>query len=167
MRSLTWRIVSPEKICGNDLEIVVGGVGEGAVAVAISHRPYARHVGPQLIIYLDIAAFVAHDAGVLQAKIVGVRASPSRNQNVGSTNRVTASRAIGPNFHFVTNARYSDAIGIESDVNLLVFKDVTDTLGNVRVFTAQQSRRALNNRLPHCRIVCTSARIQGRCSCRR
>ena len=89
--------------------------------------------------------FVAHDAGVLEAKIIGVRAFPSRNQNVGSTNRVTASRAIGPNFHFVTNARYSDAIGIESDVNLLVFKDVTDTLGNVRVFTAQQSRRALDN----------------------
>ena len=41
MRSLTRRGSSLEQIGGDDLEVVVGGVREGAAAVAVAERPDA------------------------------------------------------------------------------------------------------------------------------
>ena len=48
MRSLTGAVVAVEQVGGDDLEVVVGGVGEGAAAVAVAQRPDAGHVGAQL-----------------------------------------------------------------------------------------------------------------------
>ncbi len=75
MRSLTPPRVAVEQIGGDDLEVVVGGVGEGAAAVAVAERPDARHVGAQLVVDGDVAARVGRDAGLVEPEIVGVRAA--------------------------------------------------------------------------------------------
>src|SRR5438093_138666 len=38
-----------EQVGGDDLEIVVGRVGEGAVAVALAEGPYPRYVGSKVV----------------------------------------------------------------------------------------------------------------------
>ena len=48
--------VAVEQVGGHDLVVVVGGVGEGAAPVAVAQRPDARHVGPELVVDLDVAA---------------------------------------------------------------------------------------------------------------
>ena len=47
-----------EQIGRDDLEIVIGGVGKGAPAVAVAERPDPRHIGAQLIVDDDIAVLV-------------------------------------------------------------------------------------------------------------
>ena len=71
-----------EKIRGDDLEIVIGGVGEGAFAVAVAKRPDPRHVGAQLIIDLNVASFVDCNAGLAQPEIIRIRPTPNRQEHM-------------------------------------------------------------------------------------
>jgi hypothetical protein len=74
--------VAVEEVCGDDLEIIVGGVGEGAFAVAVAERPHSRHVGAQLIVDDDVAAFVPRDTSLVGPEIVCVRPAADREQQV-------------------------------------------------------------------------------------
>ena len=47
-----------EEVGGDDLEVVVGGVGEGAAAVAVAEGPDAGDVGAELVVDGDVAAVV-------------------------------------------------------------------------------------------------------------
>ena len=47
-----------EEVGGDDFEVVVGGVGEGAAAVAVAHGPDAGDVGAELVVDGDVAAVV-------------------------------------------------------------------------------------------------------------
>jgi hypothetical protein len=71
-----------EEVCRDDLEIIVGGVSEGAFAVAVAERPHSRHVRAQLIADYDVASLVPGDTGRVEAEIVGVRATAAREQQV-------------------------------------------------------------------------------------
>src|SRR6266478_1642691 len=84
MRSLTRREalsrILPATISKSFQDVWV----EGATTVAIPERPDPRHVGAQLIVDLDITALVNGDAGLVQAKIVGVRAPANTQQEMGA-----------------------------------------------------------------------------------
>ena len=71
-----------EQVRRDDLEVVVGGVGEGAPAVAVAQREDARDVGAQLAVDLDVAALVGLDPGRIEAEVVGVGAPPGRDQKM-------------------------------------------------------------------------------------
>lgn len=61
-----------EEVGGDNLAIVVGGVGEIATAIDLADRPDAGHVGTQLIIHPDEAALIDLDVGQLDAEVMGV-----------------------------------------------------------------------------------------------
>ena len=71
-----------EEVCRDDLEIIIGGVGEGAFAVAVAERPHPRHVRAQLIVDDYVASLVPRDPGRVEPEIVGVRATADREQQV-------------------------------------------------------------------------------------
>ena len=71
-----------EEVCRDDLEIIIGGVGEGAFAVAVTERPHPRHVRAQLIVDDDVASLVPGDPGFVEPEIVGVRPTADREQQV-------------------------------------------------------------------------------------
>ena len=45
-----------QEIVGNDLVVVVRGMREGALAIAVAERPDARHAGAKLVVDHDVAA---------------------------------------------------------------------------------------------------------------
>jgi len=57
-------------------------VRERTLAVAVTERPDARNVGAQLIVDLDVAAFVDGNAGFLQPEFVRVGATADRQQQM-------------------------------------------------------------------------------------
>ena len=71
-----------EEVGGDDFEVVVGGVGEGAAAVAVADGPDAGDVGAELVVDGDEAAVVVGDAGLFEAEIVGVGAAAYGEEDV-------------------------------------------------------------------------------------
>ena len=55
-----------QQICGDDLEVVIGRMGEGAAAIAVAERPDARHAGAQFVIDDDVAARVDLNPGLVE-----------------------------------------------------------------------------------------------------
>ena len=87
MRSVTRARIVVEEVGGDDLEVVVGGVGEGAVAVAVADGPDAGDVGAELVVDGDVAVVVGDDAGFVEAEVVGVGACGRRRGGRGSRGR--------------------------------------------------------------------------------
>ena len=73
-----------EQVGGDDLEVVVGGVGEGAASVAVAEGPDAGDVGAELVVDGDVAALVVGDAGFFEAEVVGVGAAADGEEDVGA-----------------------------------------------------------------------------------
>ena len=71
-----------QQIGSDDLEVIVGRVGERAAAVAFAERPDARHVGAQLLVHGDEAARIDCDARSVKAQIIGVRPPSGREQQM-------------------------------------------------------------------------------------
>ena len=71
-----------EEIGGYDLVIVVGGVGEGAFAVAVADGEDAGDVGAELIVDGDVAAVVGDDAGFVEAEVGGVGGAAHGQEDV-------------------------------------------------------------------------------------
>src|SRR5690606_22961711 len=55
-----------EHIVGDDLEIIVGGVGERTATIDVAHGPDALDAGAQVIVDRDVAALVGLDARGLE-----------------------------------------------------------------------------------------------------
>src|SRR4051812_5617321 len=53
-----------EKIGRDDLIVVVGGVGEGAAAVAVAQGPDAGHIGGQAVVHPNVAPCIDRDSGL-------------------------------------------------------------------------------------------------------
>ena len=81
---MTLRSRAVEQVVRDDLVVVVGGVGEGAAAVALAERPDAGHAGRQPVIDADDAALVGGDARCLEPEIVGVGLAAHGQQHVGA-----------------------------------------------------------------------------------
>src|SRR3954468_15194103 len=71
-----------KEVVRHDLVVVVRGMGEGALAVAVAQGPHVRIAGAERLVDLDIAALVLGNPGALEAEIVGVRHAPDREQQV-------------------------------------------------------------------------------------
>ena len=56
-----------QEIRGDDLEVVIGRVGEGAAAIAVAKRPDTGRAGAQFVIDGDIAAWVDVNTGHVKA----------------------------------------------------------------------------------------------------
>ena len=69
-----------EKVGCDDLEIIVGGVGEGALAVAVAHGPDSRDICAQLIVDADIAVLVMGYSCRIETEIVRVGPSARGDQ---------------------------------------------------------------------------------------
>ena len=94
MRSLTLRVGAVEQVGGDDLEIVIGGVGECAAAVAVAHRPDAGDVRREAVVDRDVAARVGRDAGRVEAEVVGVRAAADGEQHMDADHLGRAGLAV-------------------------------------------------------------------------
>ena len=68
-------MVGVEEIVGNDLVVVIGSMCESAMAVAVTQRPDAGHVGLQLIVNDDVAALVDSNSGPVESQVAGVGSS--------------------------------------------------------------------------------------------
>ena len=124
-----------EQVGGDDLEVVVGGVREGAPAVAVAQRPDAGDAGAQLIVDLDEAALVDGDAGLVEAEVVGVRAG-GRPRAAGAS-RSTSRRAAGSlqaDRDVLARAwRLSGLVDAHVNVDAFGLQDVRDRGGDVLV----------------------------------
>src|ERR1700730_6448100 len=74
--------IAVEKVGRDDLEVIVGCMGESALAVAIAERPDAGHVRTQLVVDHDVAEFVGFDSGSVEAEIVRIGAPTDRQQHM-------------------------------------------------------------------------------------
>ena len=52
------------------------------VTIDIANGPDARHIGAQLFIDIDVTILVRLDSGFVQSKVIGVRDTADRNQQV-------------------------------------------------------------------------------------
>ena len=83
-----------EQVGGDDLEVVVGGVGEGALAVAVAQGPDAGDAGAELVVDVDVAVLVDGDAGFVEAQVVGVGAAADGEKHVGAVLSGVRPRAV-------------------------------------------------------------------------
>jgi len=84
-----------EQVRRDDLEIVVGGMREGAAPVAIAQRPDVGQAGANLVVHRDIAVFVAPHPGVVEAEIVAVGTAADREQQMRTDDLRRAVRTPG------------------------------------------------------------------------
>ena len=69
-----------QQIGGDDLEVIVGGVGEGAPAIDVTHGPDPIGAGPQLVVDLDIAARIGPDTSGFQVQTFRIGQPADREQ---------------------------------------------------------------------------------------
>ena len=120
MRSVTLRVFLVEQVGGDDLEVVVGGVGEGAFAVAVAQGPDAGDVGAELVVDGDVAALVGDDAGFVEAEVVGVGACGPWRAGRGSRGRRARRRCSRlRRWDRLRRARKVDALGVEAGCRCL------------------------------------------------
>ena len=139
-------LLAVEQVGGDDLEVVVGGVGERAAAVAVAHREDARDVGAQLAVDLDVAALVGLDARLVQAEIVGVGPAAGRDQEVRADDLARLAADGHADRHLAAAALDPGRIGIGQDPDALVLEDLADRLRDVLVLARDQLAVALDDR---------------------
>ena len=139
-------MLAVEQVGGDDLEVVVRGVREGAAAVAVAERPDAGNVGRKGVVDRDVAARVGRrrrrgrgrdrrcsDAGPRPAARATRRSSarPRRSQR-RPRRRARAARRLMHSAPVRT-------------LNALAHEDVLDRLRHVFVLAADQTRRLLDD----------------------
>src|SRR6516165_7435937 len=137
-----------EEIRSDDLEIVVRGVGEGALAVAVSERPNARRRGLQLVIDNDVTTLVAAHPGFLEIEIVGIRLTADCQQQMRASDFGGAVGAIDLGDDIVAAFGEADAFGIQPDLDAFALDDVLDRRRHVLVLMANEPRRHFDDRYP-------------------
>jgi len=130
----------------HDLEVVVGGVGEGALAVAVAQGPDAISAGAQLLVDDDVAARVDGDAGRFQPKIVGIRPAPHGEQHVGSDHLPIAGAAIDVDTDICARRLEADAFGGQPRLDSLRLEDLLDGGRHLRVLVLDQAVGHLDDR---------------------
>src|SRR6476659_8559997 len=90
-----------KNIRGDNFIVIVGRMGKGALPVAVSHGPDARHVRAQLIIDLDVTMLIDSNAGLVDPEVIGIGATSYCEQEMGPANLGTAVCAIERHYQFV------------------------------------------------------------------
>src|SRR6516165_5465781 len=137
-----------EQIRRDDLEIVVRGVGEGALAVAVTERPDARCGGLQLVIDDDVAMLVAAHPGFVEIEIVGIWPTADCQQQMRAGDFGGAGGAIDLGNDLVAAFGEADAFGIQPDLDTLALDDVLDRGRHVLVLMTNQPWRHFDDRYP-------------------
>jgi hypothetical protein len=109
-----------EQIRGDDLEIVVRGVGEGALAVAVAEGPDARCRGLQSVVDDDVATLVAARPGFVEIQIVGIRPPTDGQQQMRAGDFGSPGGAIDLGDDLVAALDEADAFGIQPDIDALI-----------------------------------------------
>src|SRR3954453_9726252 len=135
-----------EQVVRHDLVIVVRGMGEGALAVAVAERPYVRIAGAKAFVDLDIAALVLGDPGALEAEIVGVRHAADCEQQVRAAHARFTFLALEADRNAVSFAREAQAFGARAHGDAFGLEDFPDRLRHVLVLARDQPRRHLDDR---------------------
>ena len=150
-----------EQVRGDDLEIVVGGVGEGAAAVAVAERPDARDAGPQLVVDDDVAAARRPRRPPPRAR--GRRCSAGGPPRAARASRATSGSPVAqstPTAMSGAARREADAFGVEPDRDALGFEDLADRVRHLLVL-AGISRGAFSTTVtaaPKRRKICANSR---------
>ena len=145
MRSVTCAVAAVEEVRRDDLVVVVGGVGEGAAAVALAERPDAGDAGGEPVVDGDVAAasVATPAASSPRSSVLGRRPMARRTwlatsppaRRWRSRRRPRRRRACGAKRMHSALVRTRDALGLE---------DAAHRLGDVRVLAADQVRRLLD-----------------------
>src|SRR6516162_3965265 len=139
-----WVVV--EQIRGDNLEIVVRGVCEGSLAVAVAERPDALRSGLQSVVDGYVAAFIAADSGFVETEIVGIRPPADGQQQMRAGDFGGAIGAIDLGDDLVAALGEADAFGIQPDLDALALDDVLDRRRHVLVLMANEPRRHFDDR---------------------
>ena len=135
-----------EEVCGDDFEVVVGGVSEGAAAVAVAEGVDAGDVGAELIVNEDVAVFVCGDASTVEAEVLRVGGAPDGEEDVGAGDgRVVGFGAGGAGLDTQWMRGEVDAFGVEVDGDAFGFEDAEDAGGDVFVFVGGEARAFLDD----------------------
>src|SRR5262249_38499201 len=134
-----------EKIRSDNFGIVKRRVRKRALAVAISQRPDTRDLGAQLIVDLDVSAFVHGHAGLFQAEVIGIGAPSYRKQDMSPFNIRSAGGALHVRNDFVTSLGKADALRVQSDADVFALDNLLDSRRYVLVFMLNQSLSHLND----------------------
>src|SRR6185312_2637232 len=126
-------VAAIEQIGGDDLVIIVRGMGESTAAIDIAHGPDLGHIRPELIIHLDEAAFVGLDAGRLEAEIIGIWPSAYCQEQMAADDARWTIRAFHADRNAVAGAAHLDASGIQMDIDVFVLQDLAHRIGYVFV----------------------------------
>jgi hypothetical protein len=113
-----------EQIRSDDLEIVLRGVGEGALAVTVPERPDARRRGLQLVVDDDVAALIAAHPGFVEIQIVGIRPTADGQQQMRASDFGGAGDAIDLADDLVAALDEADAFRVQPDLDALALDDV-------------------------------------------
>src|SRR5438309_4914640 len=118
-------------------------MSEGSASVAIAQRINAGHIGAKLIINLDVTALIDFNPGVFQTEVVGVRHTTDSEKRMRADDSLIAAAAINLHGHFVAAFFKGDAFSAPTYFDTFAFEKCFDVVGNVLVFTVNQSRPPL------------------------
>src|SRR5262249_47747757 len=135
-----------EQVGGDDLVVVVGGMGEGAAAGAVAHRPDPRYVGLQLVVDRDVAARVGRDAGLVEPEVVGVGGAADRHQEVRGVDLRRPFAAFGGDGDAVAVPLHRDALGVQPNLDALGGQDLLHLRRDVGILARDQPVAHLDHR---------------------
>ena len=130
----------------HDLEIVPRRVRKRASAIAVSHRPDARHVGAQLIVHLNIAVRINGDAGLVQSKVVRIRPPTDRHQHMSSNDLRNLPGQFDLHGNRVSLLLDTDHLAADAHVDVFLLEELGHGAGDVLVLARDQARCQLDHR---------------------
>ena len=139
-------VAAVQQVRGEDLVVVVGGVGEGAAAVALAERPDAGDVGGELVVDRDDAALVRFNASGVEAEVVGVGLAAHGEEDVGAELLGRAFGAVDVHGDPAVVAGEADALRVGADAHALVLEDAAHGLRDVGVLAADDLGPLLDHR---------------------
>src|ERR1700756_5716150 len=137
-----------EQIRRDDLEIIVSGVGESALAIAVAESPDTWRSGLQFAVYGDVATLVAAHPGFVEIEIAGIRPTADCQQQMRAGDFGGAGGAIDLGDDLVAALDEADAFGVQPDIDALALDDVLDRRRHVLVLMAKEPRRHFDDRYP-------------------
>src|SRR5262245_30020741 len=135
-----------EEVGLDDLVVVVRGVREAAVAVAVAERPDARDAGAQLLVDADHPLRVGLDAGPLEREIVRVGHAADGEEQVRADHLGSAFRAAHPRHDVAPPRLEGRALGPDAYGDALLLQDAAQGGGDVLVLARDEPRAALQDR---------------------
>ena len=152
--------VAVEEVGGDDLEVVVRGVGECAPPVDVAQGPDALRAGPQLVVDRDVAPGVELHPRRREVEVLHVRPAPDRQQQVaageaeGLPSRERSTRTP-PSRRDTRKSRAPRWIAMPSASR--TSRTASDTSGSSRAISRSAYSRTVT-REPNRRYICANSR---------